>query len=149
MTNITIIENRDIFESKCQVLVNPINCVGVMGKGLALEFKNRYPKMFDKYKNLCDKYLIDIGRLWMFNVNDNKQILNFPTKKDWKDPSQYEYIEEGMDKFVKTYQDKNIKSIAFPLLGCGNGNLNKDIVLQIMTKYLIRCKDLNVEIYYN
>lgn len=88
MTNITIIENRDIFESKCQVLVNPINCVGVMGKGLALEFKNRYPKMFDKYKDLCDKYLIDIGRLWMFNVNDNKQILNFPTKKDWKDPSQ-------------------------------------------------------------
>ena len=144
---LTIIKNRNIFDSQCQTIVNTVNCVGVMGKGLALEMKKRYPNMFDKYKDYCDKGLIDIGKLWLYKHSDNKWILNFPTKKHWKNGSEYEYIEEGMKKFVETYQEKGITTIAFPMLGCNNGGLEKDVVIQIMTKYLIKCDNLIVEIY--
>ena len=147
MMTLTIIKNRNIFDSQCQTIVNTVNCVGVMGKGLALEMKKRYPNMFDKYKDYCDKGLIDIGKLWLYKHSDNKWILNFPTKKHWKNGSEYEYIEEGMKKFVETYQEKGITTIAFPMLGCNNGGLEKDVVIQIMTKYLIKCDNLIVEIY--
>ena len=148
MTTISIIKDSNIFNSKCQTLVNTINCVGVMGKGLALEMKNRFPTMFEKYKDLCDKQLIDIGKLWLYKDFNGTWILNFPTKKHWKLNSEYEYIEEGMKKFVETYKEKNITTIAFPMLGCNNGGLDKDIVLEIMAKYLIKCDGLIVEIYY-
>lgn len=147
MMTLTIIKNRNIFDSQCQTIVNTVNCVGVMGKGLALEMKKRYPNMFDKYKDYCDKGLIDIGKLWLYKHSDDKWILNFPTKKHWKNSSEYEYIEEGMKKFVETYQEKGITTIAFPMLGCNNGGLEKDVVIQIMTKYLIKCDNLIVEIY--
>lgn len=147
MITITIIEGKNIFNTKCQTIVNTINCVGVMGKGIALEMKNRYPLMFDKYKEYCNNGLIDIGKLWLYKDSDEKWILNFPTKKHWKNNSQYEYIEDGMKKFVETYKEKNITSIAFPMLGCSNGGLNKDIVLEIMTKHLIKCDNLIIEIY--
>lgn len=147
MMTLTIIKNRNIFDSQCQTIVNTVNCVGVMGKGLALEMKKRYPNMFDKYKDYCDKGLIDIGKLWLYKHSDDKWILNFPTKKHWKNGSEYEYIEEGMKKFVETYQEKGITTIAFPMLGCNNGGLEKDVVIQIMTKYLIKCDNLIVEIY--
>lgn len=152
MITITIIKNSNIFNSKCQTLVNTVNCVGVMGKGLALEMKKRYPLMFEQYKTFCDENLIDIGKLWIYNhiveKETVKKILNFPTKKHWKDSSEYDYIEQGMKKFVETYKNKNISSIAFPMLGCNNGGLNKDVVLEILTKYLIKCENLIVEIYY-
>ena len=147
MLTLTVIKDRNIFDSQCQTIVNTVNCVGVMGKGLALEMKNRYPNMFDKYKEYCDKGYIDIGKLWLYKHSDEKWILNFPTKKHWKNKSEYEYIDEGMKKFVETYKDKGITSIAYPMLGCNNGGLEKDIVLQIMTKHLIKCENLIVEIY--
>lgn len=147
MITISIIYNKNIFDSQCQTIVNPINCVGVMGKGLALEMKNLYPNMFDKYKEYCEKGFINIGKLWLYKHSDEKWILNFPTKIHWKHNSEYDFIEEGMKKFVETYQDKGIKTIAFPLLGCGNGGLDKDIVLQIITKHLIKCDNIIVEIY--
>lgn len=147
MTTITILENRNIFDSQCQTIVNTVNCVGVMGKGLALEMKKRYPDMFEKYKDFCNKGLIDIGKLWLYKHSDEKWILNFPTKKDWRNPSEYEYIEDGMIKFVETYKERGIKTVAFPMLGCSNGGLDKNIVIQIMTKHLVKCTDLIVEIY--
>lgn len=147
MMTLTIIYQGNIFNSQCQTIVNTVNCVGVMGKGLALEMKKRYPDMFDRYKDYCTKGLIDIGKLWLYKHSDEKWILNFPTKKDWRNKSEYEYIEEGMKKFVETYKEKDIKTIAFPMLGCSNGGLDKEIVLQIMTKYLIKCDNIIVEIY--
>lgn len=147
MLTLTIINDRNIFDSQCQTIVNTINCVGVMGKGIALEMKKRYPEMFDKYKDYCDKGLIDVGKLWLYKHSDEKWILNFPTKKHWKNKSEYEYIESGMIKFLETYKERGIKTIAFPMLGCSNGGLDKNIVIQIMTKYLIQCTDLIVEIY--
>lgn len=141
------IEHGNIFESNAQTLVNTINCVGVMGKGLALEFKNRYPAMFDKYKSFCNKGVFKPGVLWIYKAEDGKWILNFPTKIDWKDDSEMSYIEEGLKKFVEIWEEKGIKSIAFPLLGCKNGGLDPEDVIPLMEKYLNQCEDLDVTIY--
>jgi O-acetyl-ADP-ribose deacetylase (regulator of RNase III) len=143
-SNIQIIKGN-IFDSKCQTIVNTINCVGVMGKGLALEFKKRYPDMFLRYREYCSLNLMCIGKLWLYKSNDY-WILNFPTKMTWKLPSRYEYIELGLQKFVDTYKERGITSIAFPMLGCSNGKLDEDKVLHIMYNYLSKC-DIPIEIY--
>lgn len=146
MSNITF-RKGNIFNTKMQTIVNTVNCVGVMGKGLALEFKLRYPDMFYKYKELCQSKLMGIGKLWIYKSESCPQwILNFPTKLHWKNPSKIEYIEAGLRKFVESYKEKGITSIAFPLLGTHNGGLGKSEVLELMYKYLEKC-DLEVEIY--
>lgn len=146
---VKIERGKTIFESSAQTLVNTINCVGVMGKGLALEFKNRYPAMFDKYKSFCDKGVFKPGVLWIYKAEDGKWVLNFPTKVDWKNPSELSYIEDGLKKFVEIWKEKGITSIAFPLLGCNNGGLDPDIVIPLMEKYLDQCEGLDVTIYDN
>ncbi len=133
----------DIFESPAQVIVNTVNTVGVMGKGLALSFKQRYPKMFEKYKTICERHLLTTGKLMLFYEADHWLLL-FPTKENWRNPSKLEYIEKGLMKFVNTYADKNITSIAFPKLGCGNGELNWEDVKPLMEKYL---KKLPIDVY--
>lgn len=144
---VKIERGKTIFDSNAQTLVNTVNCVGVMGKGLALEFKNRYPVMFDKYKSFCDKGVFKPGVLWIYKADDGKWVLNFPTKVDWKNPSELEYIEVGLKKFVEIWKEKGITSIAFPLLGCKNGGLDPDVVIPVMKKYLDTCEGLDVTIY--
>lgn len=137
----------DIFTSECQTIVNTVNCLGVMGKGIALEYKKRYPEMFEIYKEFCKKKMLNIGLLYLYkSKKDKKWILNFPTKYDWRKPSQYEYLEKGLQKFVDTYKQKGITSIAFPLLGTQNGCLDKEEVKKIMYEYLEDC-DIQIEIY--
>ena len=146
MSNITII-NGNIFNSKAQTIVNTVNCVGVMGKGIALVFKLRYPSMFEVYQEYCKQKLIAVGKLWIYKGEPSDPwVLNFPTKTHWKLPSEYEYIEKGLQKFVDTYKEKGITSIAFPLLGAFNGGLDKDRVMDIMISCLSQC-DIPVEIY--
>lgn len=141
------IKKDNIFNSKCQTIVNTVNCVGVMGKGIALVYKLRYPKMFDLYREHCKSKLIGIGKLWLYKGEENAPwVLNFPTKYHWKYPSKIEYIEKGLKKFVDTYQEKGITSIAFPMLGTHNGGLDKDEVLSIMKHYLSQC-NIPIEIY--
>lgn len=145
-SNISIIKGN-IFNSKAQTIVNTVNCVGVMGKGIALVFKLRYPNMFDIYKDHCRAKLIGIGKLWLYKGEENDPwVLNFPTKFHWKYPSKIEYVEQGLEKFVATYKEKGITSIAFPMLGTNNGGLDKSIVLPLMERYLSQC-DIPVEIY--
>ncbi|MFD1549066.1 macro domain-containing protein [Levilactobacillus fuyuanensis] len=135
-----------LFESPAQVLVNTVNTVGVMGKGIALEFKKMYPQMFTEYRQLCEAKKLTVGKLWLYKT-DNKWILNFPTKENWRNRSKLDYIEAGLQKFVDTYQEKKIKSIAFPQLGVGNGGLNwEDEVQPLMEKYL-RKLPINVYIH--
>lgn len=146
MSNVTII-NGNIFNSKAQTIVNTVNCVGVMGKGIALVFKLRYPSMFEVYQEHCKQKLIAVGKLWIYKGEPSDPwVLNFPTKTHWKLPSEYEYIEKGLQKFVDTYKEKGVTSIAFPLLGAFNGGLDKDRVMDIMISYLSQC-DIPVEIY--
>jgi O-acetyl-ADP-ribose deacetylase (regulator of RNase III) len=133
----------DLFSSPAQVLVNTVNTVGVMGKGIALEFKNRYPDMYNVYQKLCDEKKMDIGKLMLWK-EDAKWILLFPTKKHWRSPSKLSYIENGLEKFLLSYESLGIESIAFPRLGCGNGGLEWDDVRQLMEKYL---KNLPIEVY--
>lgn len=133
----------DIFESPAQVIVNTVNTVGVMGKGLALSFKQRYPQMFEKYRAACEKHLLAIGKLMLFYEIDHWLLL-FPTKEHWRNPSKLEYIEKGLMKFVQTYAEKSITSIAFPCLGCGNGELNWTDVKPLMERYL---KELPIDVY--
>lgn len=134
----------NIFESPAQVLVNTVNTVGVMGKGIAKQFKDIYPEMFRQYQTYCERNLLDIGKLWIYKT-PHKWILNFPTKKHWRAPSKVEYIELGLQKFVETYVDRDIHSISFPLLGCGNGGLDWETeVKPLMEKYL---KDLPIDIF--
>lgn len=133
----------DIFESPAQVIVNTVNTVGVMGKGLALSFKQRYPNMFYRYKTICEKHLLTVGKLMLFYEADHWLLL-FPTKENWRNPSKLEYIEKGLMKFVQTYAEKNITSIAFPRLGCGNGELNWYEVKPLMERYL---KKLPIDVY--
>ena len=134
----------NIFFSPADVLVNPVNTVGVMGKGIAADFKKKYPDMFKKYKNFCDKKQFSVGELLLLPESDYK-ILLFPTKKHWRGSSKIEYIELGLQKFVDTYEKKKINSIAFPLLGCGWGNLSwENDVKPLMEKYLY---DLPIDIY--
>jgi len=136
--------NGNLFESPAKVLVNTVNTDGAMGKGLAKNFKTIYPEMFKEYQHFCEKKLFTIGKLWLYKT-PNKWILNFPTKTTWRQPSKIEYIEKGLEKFVDTYIEKEISSIAFPPLGCGNGGLDWDSqVRPIMEKYL--CK-LPIDIF--
>lgn len=140
-----IIKSGNIFESNAQTLVNTVNCVGVMGKGIALEFKQRYPHMFSDYEDLCSRQLLDIGKLWLYKTG-HKWILNFPTKYDWRQPSKEEYLEQGLEKFMETYKDKKITSVAFPLLGASNGKIDPQRSLEIMRRYLDGC-DIPVSVY--
>jgi O-acetyl-ADP-ribose deacetylase (regulator of RNase III) len=137
----------NIFNSKCQTVVNTVNCVGVMGKGIAQVYKLRYPLMFNEYKKHCQNQLIKPGLLWLFNKQDNAPwILNFPTKIHWKYPSKIEWVESGLKKFVETYEEKGITSIAFPLLGTHNGGLSTHEVKALMDEYLSKCQ-IDIEIY--
>lgn len=134
----------DLFTSPARVLVNTVNTVGAMGKGIAKDFKTIYPDMFKQYQIFCEKKQFDIGQLWLYKTK-HKWILNFPTKRDWKHPSKPEYVEAGLKKFVSTYAEKGITSIAFPMLGCGNGGLDWERqVRPAMEHYL---KNLPIDIY--
>lgn len=116
---------ESLFVSPAQTLVNTVNTVGVMGKGIALEFKTRYPEMFERYKNFCKTGALKTGQLYLYK-SPSKWVLNFPTKQDWRRGSKLEWIEQGLKNFVETYQQRGITSISFPQLGTGNGGLTWD-----------------------
>jgi O-acetyl-ADP-ribose deacetylase (regulator of RNase III) len=136
----------NIFTTKCQTIVNTVNCVGVMGAGIAYECRLRYPIMYDRYVELCKEKKLNIGMLWIYKAED-KWIMNFPTKYHWKYESKEEYIEKGLQKLLETYKEKGITSIAFPLLGASNGGIPEEVSLRIMRKYLEKC-DIDIEIYH-
>jgi len=133
-----------LLTSPAKVLVNPVNTVGIMGKGLAKEFKHLYPDMFKRYRELCEAKKFSTGQLWLYKTSE-KWILNFPTKQNWRQRSRLEYIESGLQKFVATYKHKNIRSIAFPQLGCGNGELSWENGVQSLMEHYLR--PLQIEIY--
>lgn len=135
----------NLFTSSAQTLVNTVNCVGVMGAGVAFEFRLRYPEMYARYVELCEQRQIAIGSLWLFK-GASRWVLNFPTKTDWKLPSRMQYLEAGLRKFVDTYVDKKITSAAFPVLGAGKGGIPESQSLQLMKQHLEQCS-ISIEIY--
>ena len=133
----------NIFDSNAKTLVNTINCVGVMGKGIALEFKKRYPLMYKEYVILCKMNRVKPGVPYYYNDLTGASVINFPTKDNWRSPSKLSYIIDGLDWFVSNYKELGITSIAFPPLGCGNGGLSWELIGPIMYNKL---KDLPIDI---
>jgi O-acetyl-ADP-ribose deacetylase (regulator of RNase III) len=129
----------DIFESGADILVNPVNCVGVMGKGLALQFKTRYPNYFISYKRMCDQGLLTPGAIsHTYIASDGKILVSFPTKLHWRDSSQMEWIRSGlismMDRIEESYPDAT--TIAVPALGAGFGRLDPKEVGTLISEVL-------------
>lgn len=135
-------KSGDIFKSKSQTLVATVNCVGIMGKGLAKEFKQRFPEMFKEYAKACARGELKKGKLFLYDYLDVK-ILCFPTKDNWKGPSKYEFIEEGLITLRQHYHEWGITSIAVPPLGSGLGGLKWEKVRELIVKYL---EDLPIDI---
>lgn len=126
-----------LLDSPAQTLVNTVNCVGVMGKGLAKAFRDREPEMFKRYKSVCDEKLLEPGKLWLWR-GTKSWVLNFPTKIHWRNPSKIEWVEAGLEKFVGAYKEQEIREVSFPRLGCGNGGLAWQDVRPLMEDYLSR-----------
>jgi O-acetyl-ADP-ribose deacetylase (regulator of RNase III) len=122
-------------EHEVQTLVNTVNTKGVMGKGLALEFKKRYPEMFRDYRVRCERGEVRVGEPYLY-VSQRPWVLNFPTKKHWRNKSRLEWIAQGLKYFVCNYKQWGITSIAFPQLGTLNGGLQWEEVRPIMEKFL-------------
>ena len=129
------ITDSTVFNANADCIVNTINCVGFMGKGIALEFALRYPKLEERYVEECHKKQIHTGRVYFYEV-DGQKIINFPTKFHFKYPSQIEWIEQGLKFFVENYKSWGIKSVAFPILGATNGGLDPKEVEKVMVDYL-------------
>jgi O-acetyl-ADP-ribose deacetylase (regulator of RNase III) len=148
-------KSGDIFASQAQVLINPVNCVGVMGKGIALQFKQRYPNMMSTYQAGCANGEVAIGHVQYIRYDDQRWIVNFPTKDQWRKPSQLTYIEAGLGNFVRQARNAfkssrhHLTTYAFPPLGCGLGGLEWDGVLPIMLAAFEQLSDLalTIEIY--
>ncbi len=136
----------NLLDAHTDALVNTVNTVGVMGKGIALQFKNRFPNNYKVYRDACKAGTFKTGVVLVVSEGDllhQKIIVNFPTKEHWKSASQYEFIESGLKALKQTIIDHDIKSIAIPPLGCGNGGLDWNIVKPMITSAL---QDLDAEI---
>jgi O-acetyl-ADP-ribose deacetylase (regulator of RNase III) len=147
-------ETGDILKANVQALVNTVNCEGVMGKGIALQFKLKFPENFRAYETVCNQDELEPGRLFVFDrgqlfeENDGPQyIINFPTKTHWRKPSKLEYIEQGMDALVEEVQQRDIESIAIPPLGCGNGGLDWEDVEAIIERHIEALPEVRVVLY--
>ena len=139
----------DIFKEEVEAIVNPVNCVGVMGRGLALEFKKRFPENFKMYKESCligdvipGRMLVTFGGC----VKPYRFIINFPTKRHWKDLSCLEDISLGLDRLRLGLINNEVKSIATPPLGCGLGNLKWWVVKELISSKLNNL-DVNIVVF--
>jgi O-acetyl-ADP-ribose deacetylase (regulator of RNase III) len=136
----------NIFSTSANVLVNTVNCVGVMGAGLALECRYRHPQMFAEYRRLCESRRLTPGvlQLWKFS---RPWVLNFPTKGHWRLPSRLEYVTAGLDAFERLCAEESIESIAFPRLGTAHGGLEWAQVEPLMRNCFNRISGVVFEIW--
>ncbi len=147
LTALHYIAGGDIFQSTAQCWVNPVNTIGVSGAGLALQFKNHFPDNHRLYNRACRDKLCDIGVCYL-TVNEHPQyIINFPTKRHFKDPSSIDYIKQGMESLLGLIDLYKITSIALPMLGCGLGQLNKHEVLPLISKPLWERRGIDIHLY--
>ena len=128
----------NILEAQVEALVNPVNTEGIMGAGLALSFKNKYPDIYIAYKDACLWGQLKVGAVHFANLSNDhllKWIINFPTKNNYRDPYKIMYIIFGLDPLTKGIREEDIKSIAIPALGCGLGELDWNIIKPILVDW--------------
>lgn len=135
----------DLLQSKQQTLINTVNTVGVMGKGIALAFKKRYPEMYADYVKRCERGEVKLGRPYAFPAADHL-IVNFPTKGHWRAVSRLADIVAGLEHLEANYRSWGVTSLAVPPLGCGNGQLEWDVVGPTLVRHLSRL-EVPVELY--
>jgi O-acetyl-ADP-ribose deacetylase (regulator of RNase III) len=144
-------KHSNLLQSDAEALVNTVNMVGIMGKGIALQFKEYFSLNFKLYQKACKAKEVVIGKMFVTETGKftgPKYIINFPTKTDWRANTRIEYLEEGLDDLVILIKEKNIKSIALPPLGCGNGGLDWQDVKPLMARKLSAiAATVNIEIY--
>ncbi len=139
-------DKSDLFDSKAQTLVNTVNTVGVMGKGIALGFRKRFPEMYADYVARCERGLVRLGEPYLYQRAIPPWIVNFPTKQDWRSLSRLEAIVQGLEYVEAHYREWGITSLAVPPLGCGEGGLDWDIVGPTLFHHLSRLT-IPVELY--
>jgi len=136
----------DLFASNAQTLVNTVNCVGIMGKGVALEFKKRFPRMAADYADRCSRGEVKLGEPYLYTDETGMRIVNFPTKGHWRSTSRLTDIEEGLDYLAAHAVEWGLTSLALPLLGCGNGGLDWTEVGPLIYNKLHRLP-VDIEVY--
>ena len=140
----------NLLESNAEAFVNTVNCVGIMGKGIALQFKKAFPDNYEAYARACKKGEVRIGRMFVYETNqmfNPKYIVNFPTKRHWKSKSKLEDISKGLDDFVRQVKKLVIKSVAIPPLGSGLGGLDWSQVKYLIESAFEAIPDVEVQLY--
>lgn len=140
----------DLLDAQTEALVNTVNCVGVMGKGIALQFKRRYPQVFKAYKKACDSGDVRVGKMLPIQTGEMvgpQWVINFPTKQHWRSPSRLEWIEDGLSDLRRVIDELGIKSIAIPPLGAGNGGLDWSCVEPLIREAFSDRADVEVVLY--
>ncbi|SEO08074.1 O-acetyl-ADP-ribose deacetylase (regulator of RNase III), contains Macro domain [Mucilaginibacter gossypiicola] len=140
----------NLLEDEAEALVNTVNCVGVMGKGIALAFRHAFPDNYLLYRAACVAGELQVGKLWVvsdFNlICGQKVIINLPTKKHWRNPSQYGWVEAGLQALAGYLQSNPVGSLAMPAPGCGNGGLAWSKVKPLVERYLSGL-DMEIRVY--
>lgn len=126
----------DMFATSADIRINTVNCVGVMGAGAALAFKQRYPEMFKEYRRACKDGLVRPGAIHVWRSLSGDWVINFPTKRNWKDRSRYEDIDSGLDALREYLVKLGQVSVAMPALGCGHGGLDWRVVSKMIADKL-------------
>ena len=139
----------DLFASGCEALVNPVNCVGVMGKGLALQFRRRFPANYEAYREACVRREVRPGRCFVFDAGAGSPrfVVNFPTKRHWRDRSRIEDIAAGLDDLAGILDRRAVLSLAVPPLGCGLGGLPWPRVRSLLLDRLAPCEGISIVIH--
>lgn len=140
----------NLLDARKDAVVNTVNTVGVMGKGIALMFKEHFPENFKAYAQACKAGKVQVGNMFVtpgVELNGPRWIINFPTKKDWRHPTKLEWVLSGLEDLKREIRDKNIKSIAIPPLGCGNGGLEWSAVRPIIIEALSDLADVEILVY--
>lgn len=142
----------NLLDAEADALVNTVNTVGVMGKGIALQFKRAFPGNYKAYKRACEQGAVDLGRMFTWDAgalggDGPRYIINFPTKKHWRSKSKLSDIRAGLDDLVRTLKDLSITSVAVPPLGCGHGGLRWDEVRPLIDRAFEEVPDVTVLLY--
>jgi uncharacterized protein YwgA/O-acetyl-ADP-ribose deacetylase (regulator of RNase III) len=145
-TSVAVIKTGDLFASRAQTWVNTVNCIGVMGAGIALQFKRRFPEMFEDYAARCSRREVRLGAPYLFRRPTEPWVLNFPTKDHWRSPARLADIVRGLEFVAQHYRSWGIESLAVPPLGCGHGGLEWRVVGPTLYRHLRRL-EIPVELY--
>jgi O-acetyl-ADP-ribose deacetylase (regulator of RNase III) len=144
------VKSGDLLKENSEAIVNTVNCVGVMGKGVALQFKQRWPQNFKAYEAACKREEVKPGKMFIYDLGEWENprfIINFPTKAHWRGDSKIEYIESGLRDLVYQIKRLNIKSVALPPLGCGSGGLDWDDVKRLIFSAFKDHPDVQVNLF--